>query len=65
MAAFSEVLGRGRLAASPDDDGPLSRHAMIAAACTATLLESDGKPSFQLLDFLACAERAAKEPAPW
>jgi hypothetical protein len=55
VSAFADVIERGRLVVETDEDRRLP---MAEAACSAQLMEKDGKPSFQLLDFLARVERA-------
>lgn len=68
MAALSDVLEQRHLAnrmGSPDADGLLSRWAVIEAACSTPLLHKDGRPQFQLLDFLARASQPPKETPPW
>jgi hypothetical protein len=59
LSALFDVLEQGRLGnpAMREDERMLT----VEAACTATLLQRDGRPSFQLLDFLAHLERARQE----
>ena len=56
VSALSDVLEQGKLVERMRDED--SRMAMVEAACSATLREQGGRPSFQLLDFLAHLERA-------
>jgi hypothetical protein len=54
--ALSSLLASGSIA--PDAFDPES---IAAAAASARLTDADDPPVFQLLDFLACANRAAAE----
>ncbi len=54
LSALLDISGQ-----VPRGDPGSDRHLAIAeAACTARLIEKDGKPTFQLLDFLGALGRA-------
>jgi hypothetical protein len=52
-AALTEVVEQAGLGGDPE-----RMPALAEAACTARLIERDGRPAFQLLDFLAALARA-------
>ena len=51
FAALLDLVESGQF--RPDMNDDTVRTAVIEAACSAVLIERDGKPAFQLLDFLA------------
>ena len=66
MSALADLAEAGHIERRSFAAGPDSRLlALVETACSATLIRKDGKPAFQLLDFLACLERAEKGGGPW
>lgn len=55
LLALAKVIEAGRIGA-----GAYPPEAVAEAACAAPLIQADGEPSFQLLDFLARVERASE-----
>lgn len=61
VAALSKITAGEhlkRLMSPPTEEG---LEVVAEAACAATLLEQDGEPAFQLLDFLGHLERAERD----